>query len=303
MHRSDDIGSSHTSRVEKNVWTQYTKRILIEFMHEEFVSYRLQSSTFPPSVWARIIDRMNSTFGQSYVFNPEQLKGKLNRMRRAWRLLNDLVNRGTGWGWDYEWNTITDEFGRLEELCRENSEHKKIVEHGIPHFDLCTQMFARNTATGGVARSSGQPTRGGQTVSIGDDEHMTGENSGSRRSCEDYEDTTFSESQSMPTPGGYLPTPAAQSFTSPSSSKRPTRRGMSELQSKKFETMDKLQESLQGKIDRTGVKATESIERCVDELTKFNDLPDVIFTIALERFHSHSTRTLFLRLDDDNKLR
>ncbi|KAL2246392.1 UNVERIFIED_CONTAM: hypothetical protein Sindi_2907400 [Sesamum indicum] len=246
---------------------------------------------------------MNATFCQSYVFNPEQLKGKLNRMRRAWRLLNDLVNRGTGWGWDYERNTVTDEFGRLEELCRENSEYKKIVEHGIPHFDLCTQMFARNTATGGIARSSGQPTRGGQTVSIGDDEHMTGENSGSRRSREDYEDTTFSESQSIPTPGGYLPTGAAQSFTSPSSSKRPTRRGMSELQSKKFETMDKLQESLQGKIDRTGVKATESIERCVDELTKFKDLPDVIFTTALERFHSHSTRTIFLRLDDDNKLR
>ncbi|KAL0342715.1 UNVERIFIED_CONTAM: hypothetical protein Scaly_1934100 [Sesamum calycinum] len=58
-----------------------------------------------------------------------------------------------------------------------------------------------------------------------------------------------------------------------------------------------------GKIDRTGQKATESIERCVDELTKFKDLPDCVFTTALERFHSHSTRTIFLRLDDENKLR
>ncbi|KAL2251526.1 UNVERIFIED_CONTAM: hypothetical protein Sindi_2274900 [Sesamum indicum] len=145
-------------------------------MHEEFVSHRLQSSTFSPSVWTSITDRMNSAFSPSYVFTPEQLKGKLNRMRRAWRLLNDLVNRGTGWGWDYDRNTITDEFGRLEELYQENSEYKKI--------DMCTQMFARNTA---------QPTRAAQTVSIEDDHHMMGENSGSRRSREDYEDTSFSD--------------------------------------------------------------------------------------------------------------
>ncbi|KAL2253113.1 UNVERIFIED_CONTAM: hypothetical protein Sindi_0106000 [Sesamum indicum] len=179
---------------------------------------------------------MNSAFSPSYVFTPEQLKGKLNRMRRAWRLLNDLVNRGTGWGWDYDRNTVTDEFGRLEELCRKNSEYKKLVEYGIPHFDLCTQMFARNTATGGIARSSAQPTRTAQTVSIGDDHHMTGENSGSRRSREDYEDTTFSDTQPMPTPDGHFPTPGAQSFTSPSSSKRTTRRGMSKLHNKVRDT-------------------------------------------------------------------
>ncbi|KAL2240736.1 UNVERIFIED_CONTAM: hypothetical protein Sindi_0714800, partial [Sesamum indicum] len=85
-------------------------------MHEEFVSHRLQSSTFSPSVWARITDGMNSAFNPSYVFTSEQLKGKLNRMRRAWRLLNDLVNRGYGWGWDYDRNTVIDEFGHLEEL-------------------------------------------------------------------------------------------------------------------------------------------------------------------------------------------
>ncbi|KAL0378526.1 UNVERIFIED_CONTAM: hypothetical protein Sradi_3158100 [Sesamum radiatum] len=272
-------------------------------MHEEFVSHRLQSSTFSPSVWARVTDRMNSTFCQSYVFTQEQLKGKLNRMRRAWRLLNDLLPKGTGWGWDHERNTVTDESGRLEELYWENSEYKKIVEHGIPRFDLCTQMFARNTAFGGIARSSTQPPTGFQTGVVGDDEQMTGANSGSRRSREDYEDTTFSQSQPMSTPDGYFTNTPTQSFTSPSSSKRPTRRKMSELHSKKCETMDKLNESLQGKIDRTSQKATESIEHCVDELTKFKDLPDFVFTTALERFHSHSIRTIFLRLDDENKLR
>ncbi|KAL0287385.1 UNVERIFIED_CONTAM: hypothetical protein Sangu_2696000 [Sesamum angustifolium] len=94
-----------------------------------------------------------------------------------------------------------------------------------------------------------------------------------------------------------------QTCAGPSGSGRRVRRGMSEMQAKKCDTMDRLNESLQGKIDRSGPKATESIERCVDELTKFSDLPDIVFTTALERFHSHSTRTIFLRLNDENKLR
>ncbi|KAL0333069.1 UNVERIFIED_CONTAM: hypothetical protein Scaly_2208400 [Sesamum calycinum] len=147
------------------------------------------------------------------------------------------------------------------------------------------------------------PPPGFQTTSVSDDEQMMGANSGSRRSREDYEDTTFSQSQPMSKPDGYFSNTPTQSFTSPSSSKRPTRREVSELHSKKCETIDKLNESLQGKIDRTGQKATKSIERCVDELTKFKDLLDCVFTIALEHFHSHSTRTIFLWLDDENKLR
>ncbi|KAL0359836.1 UNVERIFIED_CONTAM: hypothetical protein Sangu_0833000 [Sesamum angustifolium] len=65
-------------------------------------------------------------------------------------------------------------------------------------------MFARNTATGGIARLSAHPPTGFQTASLGDDEHMTGGNSGSRRSREDYEDTIFSQSQPMSTPDGYF---------------------------------------------------------------------------------------------------
>ncbi|KAL0439238.1 UNVERIFIED_CONTAM: hypothetical protein Slati_2406800 [Sesamum latifolium] len=149
-------------------------------MHEEFISHRLQSSTFSPSVWARITDRMNSTFCPSYVFTQEQLKGKLNMMRRAWRLLNDLLHKGTGWGWDHERNTVTDESEHLEELCR---------EHHIRWHCMIV--------------------------------HTT----------------------------------------------------------------------------------THRVTDPIDKLMKFKDLPDCVFTTALERFHSHSTQTIFLRLDDENKLR
>ncbi|KAK4426863.1 hypothetical protein Salat_1455100 [Sesamum alatum] len=283
-----DIGSSHGARPEKVVWTPYMEHRFIEFMHEEFISHRLPSSTFSPFVWARICEKMNSTMSPGYVFMTDQLKGKLNRLCRAWRLMNDILNRGTGWGWDSEHNTIKDDAGRLEDLYRihhsltlryfENPEYKKIVEHGLPHFDLCTQMFARNTASGGFARSSANPPRAFHTVNEGGDEQMTGTSSGGRRSRDDYEDTAVSESSQIGTPHQWMP-------------------------SVQHLVVSVKHDWGHGKIDRAGPKATYAIERCVDELTKFKDLPDGIFTTALERFHSHNTRTIFLRLDDENKLR
>ncbi|KAK4438591.1 hypothetical protein Salat_0193600 [Sesamum alatum] len=274
------ISSTQVPRSDKIVWSSFMEHRFIEFMHEEFISNRLQSSTFSPSVWTRICERMNASMYPSHVFTIDQLKGKLNRLRRAWRLMNDILNRGTGWGWDSERYTIIDDAGRLDELYRENPELKKIIEHGLPHFDLCTQIFARNTAHGGIARSSANPPRAFNTGATADDDQMTAGSSGGRRSRDDYDDTAATQS-----------------------SKRHSRRRASTLQSKKCETMDKLNESLQGKIDRAGPQATFEIERCVDKLTKFQDLPDNIFTTALERFHSHNTRTIFLRLDDQNKLR
>ncbi|KAK4423139.1 hypothetical protein Salat_1896600 [Sesamum alatum] len=157
-------------------------------------------------------------------------------------------------------------------------------------------MFSRNTAHGGIARSSANPPRAFNAQGNGDDDQLTAGSSGGRRSRDDYEDTT--DTQSL-----HIGSPPTSTYSGPSASKRQSRRGASTLQSNKCETMDKLNESLQGTIDRSGPQATIEIERCVDELTKFQDLPDSIFTTALERFHSHSTRTIFLRLDDQNKLR
>ncbi|KAL0320082.1 UNVERIFIED_CONTAM: hypothetical protein Sradi_5269700 [Sesamum radiatum] len=164
-------------------------------------------------------------------------------------------------------------------------------------------MFSRNTAVGGLARGSSQPRREIHCSQDRDDEQMDVTQSGSRRSRDEYEDTAFSQSPPLTSPGEYYSSPQPAQTSAGPSGRASVRRGMTELNAKKCETMDMLNESMQGKIDRTGPKATESIERCVDELTKFADLPDIVFTTALERFHSHSTRTIFLRLNDENKLR
>ncbi|KAK4426890.1 hypothetical protein Salat_1457800 [Sesamum alatum] len=176
-------------------------------------------------------------------------------------------------------------------------------------------MFTRNTATGTWGRSAIHGPHSSHGEHGGTDE-MQIENDhsiqvGSRRSRDEYKDTTYSESMPsvhlnepsvpMNEPFESFPTTPNDDFASPSSGRR-GKRHVNEMQSKKMDTMDKVQESLKGKIERTGPKATEAIERCVEELRKFENLPNQIFTTTLERFHSHTTRTMFLKLTENNKL-
>ncbi|KAK4441768.1 hypothetical protein Salat_0511700 [Sesamum alatum] len=162
-------------------------------------------------------------------------------------------------------------------------------------------MFTRNTATGAWGRSATHGPRSSQGEHGGIDE-MQVENDhsiqvGSRRFRDEYKDTTYSES--MPSvPLNEPSIPVNEPFNG-----RRGKRHVNELQMKKMDTMDKVQESLQGKIERTGPIATEAIERCVEELSKFENLHVQIFTTALERFHSHTTRTMFLKLTENNKFR
>ncbi|KAK4422866.1 hypothetical protein Salat_1869200 [Sesamum alatum] len=184
----------------------------------------------------------------------------------------------------FVWGRICDRLN-ANPSSNANPKYKKIIEHGLPHFDLCTEMFSYNTATGAW---------------------------GSRRSRDEYEDTAYSESiplvplneLSVPLnePFESFPFASDDDFASPSSGRR-GKRHVNDLQTKKMDMMDKVQESLQGKIERAGPKATEAIERCVEELRKFENLLDQIFTTALERFHSHTTHTMFLKLTENNKLR
>ncbi|KAK4426856.1 hypothetical protein Salat_1454400 [Sesamum alatum] len=128
MPSTHEVPLSQLSRADKVTWT-IMERVFIELMHEKFVNGRLKSPTFSPFVWGRICHRLNATLALTYVYTIEQLKGNLNRLRRAWRLLNDLISGGTGWGWDSQLNTVIDEHGRLEELCR--VENDPSIQNGI----------------------------------------------------------------------------------------------------------------------------------------------------------------------------
>ncbi|KAK4435001.1 hypothetical protein Salat_0663100 [Sesamum alatum] len=135
-------------------------------------------------------------------------------------------------------------------------------------------MFTRNTATGAWGRSATHRPRSSHGEHGGTDE-MQVENDhsiqvGSRRSRDEYEGTAYSVSMpSVPLNEPLVPlNEPFESFLSASdddfassSSGRRGKHHVNELQMKKMDMMDKVQESLQGKIEWTGPKAIEAIER------------------------------------------
>ncbi|KAL2235792.1 UNVERIFIED_CONTAM: hypothetical protein Sindi_1311400 [Sesamum indicum] len=84
-----------------------------------------------------------------------QLKGNANRLRMLWRKFHDLVYKQTGFGWDPTTHTIT----ASEDRCAKwaNPREFGLRKKGLPHFDLCIEMFSASAATGNIARSSAIP--------------------------------------------------------------------------------------------------------------------------------------------------
>ncbi|KAL0446214.1 UNVERIFIED_CONTAM: hypothetical protein Slati_1749300, partial [Sesamum latifolium] len=105
-------------------------------------------------------------------YTVEQLKGKANRLRMLWRKFYDLVYKWTGFGWDPNTCTIIaneDRWAEQTANLRESGLRKK----GLPHFDLCTEMFSTFVATTNIARSSAMPPLGSNDDDELDGSHPT----------------------------------------------------------------------------------------------------------------------------------
>ncbi|KAL2231118.1 UNVERIFIED_CONTAM: hypothetical protein Sindi_1706200 [Sesamum indicum] len=74
-----------------------------------------------------------------------------------WRKFYDLVYKRTGFGWDPTTCTVTASEDRWVEWIAVNPRESGLKKKGLPHFDLCTEMFSSSVATGSNARSSAMP--------------------------------------------------------------------------------------------------------------------------------------------------
>ncbi|KAL0402432.1 UNVERIFIED_CONTAM: Transposon Ty3-G Gag-Pol polyprotein [Sesamum latifolium] len=112
-----------------------------------------------PDAWWDLPQVLSCMKRNRIQYTIAQLKGKTNRLRMLWRKFYDLVYKRTGFGWDP--NTCIDtasedcwaEWVALIANPREFGLRKK----GLPHFDLCTEMFSTSVATSNIARSSVMP--------------------------------------------------------------------------------------------------------------------------------------------------
>ncbi|KAL0361282.1 UNVERIFIED_CONTAM: hypothetical protein Sradi_3812700 [Sesamum radiatum] len=117
---------------------------------------------------------MNSVMSQQgCIFTTVQLKCKLSRLHRAWRLLNDLITKGTRWGWDPERHTITSDADRLEELYQmdgtQSGSRRSRDEYEDKAFSQSPRMMSPNeyTSSPQPSQTGAGPSRSGHRVRHG----------------------------------------------------------------------------------------------------------------------------------------
>ncbi|KAL0307675.1 UNVERIFIED_CONTAM: hypothetical protein Sangu_3015400 [Sesamum angustifolium] len=74
-----------------------------------------------------------------------------------WRKFYDLVYKRTGFGWDPTTYTVTASEDRWAEWVEANPKESELRKKGLPHFDLCNEMFSTSVAIGNIGRSSAMP--------------------------------------------------------------------------------------------------------------------------------------------------
>ncbi|XP_011100877.1 L10-interacting MYB domain-containing protein-like [Sesamum indicum] len=124
-------------------------------MYEHYKKGQLISSTFSEQIWREIGVELSERNRAQYTI--AQLKGKATRLRMLWRKFYDLVYKRTGFGWDPTTYTVTASEDRWAEWVAANPRESGLGKKGLPHFDLCTEMFCASVATSNIARSFAMP--------------------------------------------------------------------------------------------------------------------------------------------------
>ncbi|KAL2237557.1 UNVERIFIED_CONTAM: hypothetical protein Sindi_0947400, partial [Sesamum indicum] len=150
-----NTSSEPKSRVDDAWWDMPQVSLLIELMYEHYKKGHLLSSIFSEQIWRGIGIELSQRNKTQYTV--AQLKGKANRLRMLWRKFYDLVYKRTGFGWDPTTCTVTASEDRWAEWIAVNPRESGLKKKGLPHFDLCTEMFSSSLATGSNARSSAMP--------------------------------------------------------------------------------------------------------------------------------------------------
>ncbi|KAL0443991.1 UNVERIFIED_CONTAM: hypothetical protein Slati_2121800 [Sesamum latifolium] len=114
-------------------------------------------SSLLPKEWSNIFSGVELYERNKTQYTIVQLKGKANRLRMLWRKFYDLVYKRTGFGWDPSTYTVTASEDRWAEWVAANTRESGLRKKGLPHFNLCTEMFSASVATGNIARSSAIP--------------------------------------------------------------------------------------------------------------------------------------------------
>ncbi|KAL2240206.1 uncharacterized protein At2g29880-like [Sesamum indicum] len=247
--------------------------LLIELMYEHYKKGHLLSSTFSEQIWREIGIELSQRNKTQYTV--AQLKGKANRLRMLWRKFYDLVYKQTGFGWDPTTCTVTASEDCWAEWIVANPRESGLKNKGLPHFDLCTEMFSFSVATGSHARSSAMPP-----VSNNDNDDV---------------DVSYpAMATDNPLASGPEQNPTATRG-------RQRKGGQSDRLKRVDKCIDAITACSEAKTRKLANISNDNIEDCMAALSKMEGLPRYLFFVAQDQFLLKLRRQMFLLMSDEDK--
>ncbi|KAG8379764.1 hypothetical protein BUALT_Bualt07G0123400 [Buddleja alternifolia] len=168
-----------------------------------------------------------------------------------------------GLGWDYKRNTITGPDDVIASLVANVMDGERLVEAGLQCFDLCTEMFKDNVATGAMARSSTQ-------TPLDDDVDEVNSKTGGSSDRSRIRGRNVTEDVSMG--GGESTGFSTSGIGSGTSNKHRPRTRQSQRESKFNDVLDEWREMNEARSIRTGLEAKQSCDACLAILNNMEGL-------------------------------
>ncbi|KAL8508303.1 hypothetical protein ACS0TY_018773 [Phlomoides rotata] len=271
-------------RADKVYWTRENEAQFVVLCHQEYLNGQLLTTCFSRPTLSQIGDRLNSLVDGNVKYGLPHLRTKWKNVKRAWKLLYDLrFKRGSGLGWDPEKETIVGTVEQLEAIYAEHRDNKSIIKRGLPHFDLCSEMFNKKVATGNHTRSSMQPS-----------------NESGAPEDETFDSTPPSLDTSAPSQSEYNFTPELSSQDIPESSNRGRRKRTSSSSDRDallVQTLTNFGAYITEKRTQAS-REREEYNTCLGILHAMEDIPPRIQAKAGERLSAAFTRQMFLLYDE-----
>ena len=156
-----------------------------------------------------------------------------------------------------------------------NPRESGLKKKGLPHFDLCTEMFSTSVATGNIVRSSAMPP-----VDNNDDDEV------------DVIDPTMDIGNPLSSGPEKIPT----------ATRGVQRKGGQSDWLKRIDAcIDAITACSKAKTRKLAKISNDDIEECMAALCKMEGLPRDLFFAAQDQFVLKVRRQMFLLMSDEDK--
>ncbi|KAL2231137.1 UNVERIFIED_CONTAM: hypothetical protein Sindi_1708100 [Sesamum indicum] len=265
--------SESSSRIDDACWDLPQLSLFIEVMYDHYKKGQLISSTFSEQIWREIRIELYERNRTQYTI--AQLNSKANRLRMLWSKFYDLVYKRTGFGWDPTTYTVTASDDHWAEWVAANPRESGLRKKGLPHFNLCTEMFSASVATGNVARSSAMPP------------------------FDNNDDDEVDVSYPTVDPGNPFSSAAVKY---PRASRGVQLKGGQSDHSNRIDTcIDAITARCKAKTRKLARISNDNIKDCMLALSKMEGLPRKLFFAAQDQFLLKVRRQMFLLMSDVDK--